>query len=373
MEEKNIEVKWVEVQKVKPYKENAKKHGPEQVKAIAEQIMQFGWDQPIVVDKDMVVVKGHGRRAAAILLGLKKVPVYVAEHLTEEQAIAARVGDNKVAESPWDNEYLKFAFERLKAMNYDPALTGFKVNDMQKMLDTFKPIEGHKIPDTFVTGKQGEGELVDIDKLRPHPRNYRTHPEDQLKHLIESIKEFGIYKNIVVAQDYTILTGHALFEAAKLLNISKLPVKRFDYDPESPRALKILTNDNELGHFAVVDDRLLTDLLKQIKENDPTGLLGTGYDERMLANLVMVTRHENEIADINEAAHWVGMPEFDNEDSPYKLVVSFENEDMRNEFLKRIKVKNLSKATGKTLSMWWPQREKQDLKSVKFEDKNAEA
>jgi ParB-like chromosome segregation protein Spo0J len=136
--DKQIEINWLEIQKVKPYKYNAKIHSDSQIRDIAEQIHQFGWDQPIVVDKKMEIVKGHGRREAAILLGMKAVPVYIANHLTEEQAMAARLGDNKVAEAPWDHNMLKYSFEKFKSMGFDPTVTGFKPEEIDEIMKGWK-------------------------------------------------------------------------------------------------------------------------------------------------------------------------------------------------------------------------------------------
>lgn len=113
-----------------PYPFNAKVHTPEQVEKIAAQIKAFGFDQPIVVDKDKVIVKGHGRREAAILLGLKHVPVVIADHLSENEVKAARIADNRVAEAPWDLEHLKVDLSALQLANFEMPLTGFDVGTL---------------------------------------------------------------------------------------------------------------------------------------------------------------------------------------------------------------------------------------------------
>jgi hypothetical protein len=64
-------------------------------------------------------------------------------------------------------------------------------------------------------------ELIAIKELKPHPRNYRSHPEDQLVHLVNSIKQHGFYRNVVVAKDNTILAGHGVVPSFKLcINLS---------------------------------------------------------------------------------------------------------------------------------------------------------
>jgi len=97
--------KWG-IERVIPYELNAKIHDPEQVKRIAKSIAELGWDQPIVVDKNGVIIKGHGRRLAAISLGYKEVPVLVRDDLTPDQVKAARLADNRVAIGNIDAELL---------------------------------------------------------------------------------------------------------------------------------------------------------------------------------------------------------------------------------------------------------------------------
>ena len=89
-----------------PYANNAKEHPDEQVKKIASSIKNYGWDQPIVVDGDNEIIKGHGRLQAAELLGLDEVPVIRREDLTDAEAKAARIADNKTAESAWNDDIL---------------------------------------------------------------------------------------------------------------------------------------------------------------------------------------------------------------------------------------------------------------------------
>jgi ParB-like chromosome segregation protein Spo0J len=128
------EVQWLSPEKLTPYAKNAKIHSNEQIDKIAGQIAAFGFTQPIVVDKDKIIIAGHGRREAAIRLGLAKVPVIVASHLDEYQAMAARIADNKVAEAPWDNELLKFDLGTLQGHEMDLKLTGFDLTEVEALL-----------------------------------------------------------------------------------------------------------------------------------------------------------------------------------------------------------------------------------------------
>ncbi len=107
---------------IKPYNKNAKKHPKAQVQQIANSIKEFGFNQPIVLDKENVVIVGHGRLEAAKLLGLKEVPTVTVD-LTEEQAKAYRLADNKLNESDWD---MGLVIEELKELSDSMLeLTGF--------------------------------------------------------------------------------------------------------------------------------------------------------------------------------------------------------------------------------------------------------
>lgn len=113
---KKPNIKLVDITEIKPYELNSKIHDDAQVKKIAESIKKFGWDQPIVVDKNNVIIKGHGRRLAAISLELTNVPVWVRDDLTEEQVRASRLADNRVAVSGIDTELLQ---KELASLDFD--------------------------------------------------------------------------------------------------------------------------------------------------------------------------------------------------------------------------------------------------------------
>ena len=101
------------VSELTPYGKNAKTHDAKQVANVANSIKHFGWQQPIVVDEDGVVVIGHCRLMAAKKLGLKEVPVTVASGLTPEEVKELRIADNKTNESPWDLNMLADDIEGL--------------------------------------------------------------------------------------------------------------------------------------------------------------------------------------------------------------------------------------------------------------------
>jgi len=106
-----------------PYEKNAKLHTEEETDVLVHSIRKFGWTQPITVDKAGVIIAGHGRRLAAIKLGFKKVPVIVRADLTEEEAQAARVADNKAFALGYDDLMLAEELSAISEKNVE-LLTG---------------------------------------------------------------------------------------------------------------------------------------------------------------------------------------------------------------------------------------------------------
>lgn len=119
MTEVTLQIESWDVSALIPYPLNSKVHDDAQVKKIVAAIKASGWDQPIVVDAEGVIIKGHGRRLAALEMGLTKVPVVCRRDLTPEQVRAARLADNRVAVSGIDADLLK---QELADLDFD--LTG---------------------------------------------------------------------------------------------------------------------------------------------------------------------------------------------------------------------------------------------------------
>ena len=113
MKNKELNIIYRPIKELKPYKKNAKKHNKEQVEQIANSIKEFGFTQPVIIDKHNCVVAGHGRILGAKKAGLKQVPTVCLDELTEEQIKAYRLVDNKLNESEWDKKTLKEELDEL--------------------------------------------------------------------------------------------------------------------------------------------------------------------------------------------------------------------------------------------------------------------
>lgn len=225
----------------------------------------------------------------------------------------------------------------------------------------------------MTTNETPKIEHLSVGDLKPHPKNYKQHPDEQLVHIAESIREHGFYRNVVIARDNVILAGHGVVQAvAKLGMFAPLvPCLRLDIASDDPRALKLLVGDNEIGKLGETNDRTLTGILRELMSNGD--LLGTGYDEQTSAMLVFVSRPIEEIEDKNEAAEWIGMPEFDVGEKLYRLNVMFRSQEERDAFIDQLAIKISDRnRDGTIVSGWWPPRDTMDRSHVLFVDDDDE-
>lgn len=121
-----------------PYARNSRTHSDDQVTQIASSIKEFGFTNPVLIDKDKGIIAGHGRVMAAKKLGMKEVPCIVADGWTDAQKKAYVIADNKLAlNAGWDNATLALEFAELQELGFDLSLTGFSAQE----LAAINPIE----------------------------------------------------------------------------------------------------------------------------------------------------------------------------------------------------------------------------------------
>ncbi|CCG43272.1 ParB/Srx family N-terminal domain-containing protein [Magnetospirillum molischianum] len=134
-----------EIDRLTPYERNAKKHSDEQVETLAKAIQSLGWTAPIVVDKNGVIIAGHGRRLAALKLGLKKVPVLVRDDLTDDQVIALRLADNKVSSTDYDTNLLQLDLSDLHLADFDLSAIGFNEKELSFLIEDLAEMNGEAL------------------------------------------------------------------------------------------------------------------------------------------------------------------------------------------------------------------------------------
>ena len=223
--EKNID-------EIIPYEFNNKIHDEVQINRIANSIREFWFRQPIVIDKNNVIIVGHGRLEWAKKLWLKTVPVEVADDLTDEQIKKYRILDNKLNESEYDLANLRLELESLPDMNFwDLELT---VSDLfpELDLDEFNPDDFDWDWDNWYTQKtdtpiyEPTGEKVEIDEM------IKT---DKYDELTSKIKEANIPDEI---KDFLLKasTRHIQFNYKKIA----------EYYSNAPKEIQELFEDNAL-------------------------------------------------------------------------------------------------------------------------------
>ena len=163
---------YVPIADLKSYPKNARVHSPKQIQKLQASIQQFGFTNPVLIDKNKTIIAGHGRVEAAKQLGIAKVPTICLEHLTEDQVRAYILADNKLAElAEWDHEILAIELQGLLEIevDFDIEVTGFETAEIDLILETvsaenlvedcFEPPD----PDIPVVSSPG-----DIWSLGPH-------------------------------------------------------------------------------------------------------------------------------------------------------------------------------------------------------------
>lgn len=130
------EMKLVPIAKLVPYVNNARTHSPEQINKLRSSLREFGFINPVIIDRDYGVIAGHGRILAAKEEGIAEVPCVFADHLTEAQKKAYIIADNRMAmDAGWDEELLRVEIEALQAADFDTLLTGFDEKELSKLFD----------------------------------------------------------------------------------------------------------------------------------------------------------------------------------------------------------------------------------------------
>jgi len=163
-----MQIKLAEISNIKPYENNPRKLSEQAIEKVAMSLKEYGFRQPIVVDKDMVIVAGHTRYRASKKLGLKQVPISVIDNLSKEQINAYRIADNRTAEeSEWDSELLKMEIKELEVKDFKLDLLGFNEDQLNDIL--FEEKQGltdeDEVPET---PEKPISKLGDIWKLGNH-------------------------------------------------------------------------------------------------------------------------------------------------------------------------------------------------------------
>ena len=144
-----MQITMMNIAEIRPYERNPR-HNDEAVAAVANSIREFGFRNPIILDKEHVIIAGHTRLEGAKRLGMTEVPCVIAEDLTPEQAKAYRLADNRTGEiAGWDYDLLPLELKELQGDGFDLSLLGFDTSELERLLSDAKDEdkEGETEPD----------------------------------------------------------------------------------------------------------------------------------------------------------------------------------------------------------------------------------
>lgn len=140
-----MQIQEIKLDELHPYKGNAKKHGKKQVELLAKSLREFGWQQPLVIDRDNTIIAGHGRYEAAKLLKLEYAPCKYADELTADQIKAYRLVDNRAASVEYD---LEAEFAELKAIELDMSEFDFSMPELELEIEQAEAEHQQNVDDT---------------------------------------------------------------------------------------------------------------------------------------------------------------------------------------------------------------------------------
>lgn len=137
MSKTTTEMQLVDINKLIPYVNNARTHNAQQINKLRSSLREFGFINPVIIDRNFNVIAGHGRIMAAKEEGINEVPCVFVDYLTETQKKAYILADNRMAmDAGWDEELLKVEIEALQAEDFDLCLTGFDESELAGFFDT---------------------------------------------------------------------------------------------------------------------------------------------------------------------------------------------------------------------------------------------
>ena len=140
MSKTTTEMQLVDINKLIPYVNNARTHNAQKINKLRSSLREFGFINPIIIDRDYGIIAGHGRILAAKEEGITEVPCVFVDYLTEAQKKAYILADNRMAmDAGWDEELLRVEIEALQGEAFDVSLTGF---DEMELADLFKDGSG---------------------------------------------------------------------------------------------------------------------------------------------------------------------------------------------------------------------------------------
>jgi ParB-like chromosome segregation protein Spo0J len=179
-------IEFIAIDKLIPYVNNARIHSDEQVLQIAASIKEFGFNNPVLIDKENGIVAGHGRVMAAKKLEHAAVPCIRLEHLTEAQRKAYILADNKIAlNSTWDKDLLMLEVETLTEMGMNLDILGFDASELQAATVDYSVLNGDDVNSQVTQMSDGTRKAIQLE--------FEMGDYDEAYELVKFWREQGAY------------------------------------------------------------------------------------------------------------------------------------------------------------------------------------
>jgi hypothetical protein len=318
---------FLELDRLNPNRGNPRKHIVAQVRAIARSIETFGFNAPILIDKQGNIVAGHGRYEAAKLLGLERVPTILLEHLTETQAKAYALADNKLTDrSSWDDSALAVQLKELSelALDFDIEAIGFETPEIDFRIQSLDVISEDAADDFTVNTGPVVSRPGDLWLLGPH----RLHAGSALDTaaydtLLEGDKAAAAFRKLIVNAAEAKTVRHVFRRYTELKSVRALKAdldaqeivskvrRAADGTPYGAKPLargalylmlqnriyrgEIVHKDKSYpgNHEAIIDEGLWSQVQSILRENRTDRILGTTEREAsLLSGLLFDARGE---------------------------------------------------------------------------------
>lgn len=238
------------------YDKNTKAHPQKQIDKIAKSISEFGFNVPIIIDGNNVIITGHGRYKSAKKLKLKSVPCIIKKDLTESQIKAYRIMDNKSAESDWIDDVLKSELIDLQDDNFNLELTGFSINELNDILECQNKelIDDTVEVDTYLRRKSKykikQGEIYQLGEHRLMCGNATS--EEDVNKIMGGNKADMVFTDPPYSVNYSKKENEILGnkEYNKITN-DDMNVEQISKEVWSPAFKNMYNNSNDLCSFYV--------------------------------------------------------------------------------------------------------------------------
>lgn len=233
-----MQIVYKKIADLKRYEKNNKKHPEKQLIKIVASIKEYGFKNPVLIDKNNVIIAGHGRTLAAERMGMEEVPCIDCSDLNSKQVKALRLMDNKSAElAEWDFDNIKAELEELKLEEFDIDLTGFDMSDLQEK--DFDNIENSSALDNTLYTKKIDAPIYEMTGEKPEIKelfnfekteklieriNLTKIKEEEKLFLIEAAKRHTVFNYGKIAEYY----AHAEKDVQELMEESALVIIDFD-------------------------------------------------------------------------------------------------------------------------------------------------